>query len=162
MRYTRKKFSRILIGICAVITIAFGVGMSGNRISAAKEPAEQVIFSGVGFAGDGDWQGPVGYWIWCTAEGSGPYAENHVCSGAMYVYSQALTKGVHGTIEEGSEEDSYTMSVFANDGSNFSAELTNTTIPVKKGPKNTVEFAVTTPAGTSSGSSSNSVVIVTQ
>jgi hypothetical protein len=137
--------------------VAFGA--SGNRTSAASEPAEQVIFSGVGLADDGDWVSPVGFWIWCAAEGEGPYADNHVCSGAIYVYAQGLTKGVHGFAEE-NPDDSYTMTVFANDGSNFSAELTNE-VPVSKGPRNTVSFSVTTNAGTSSGASHNSVVNVT-
>jgi hypothetical protein len=39
----------------------------------------------------------------------------------------------------------------ANSWSNFSAELTNQ-VPVKNGPKNTVDFTVTTPSGTSMGS----------
>jgi hypothetical protein len=159
MQSKRKKISRVIIGICIVVTMAVALGMSGGRTSAQSGPSEQVIFSGVGFADTGDWTGPVGYWIWCQPTGTGPYVEE--CAGAMYVYSQELTKGVNGTITEGSQEDSYTIDVVANDGSNFSAELTNQ-VPVKRGPKNTVDFTVTTPSGTSMGSSSNSVVIVTQ
>ncbi|MFN2530578.1 MAG: hypothetical protein ABR555_04690 [Pyrinomonadaceae bacterium] len=150
---------RRVIGIFALLTsIAVSVALSGRR-SAAAEPSEQVIFSGVGFAAEGAWQSPVGFWIWCQPEGNGPYGQNHVCAGAMYVYAQALTKGVHGFIDEG-DEGIYTMHVFANDGSNFSADLTNPEEAVK-GPRNTVEFTVTTPAGTSSGASTNSVVNVT-
>jgi hypothetical protein len=160
MKMTRNRVARILIGLSAALVIVVGLSLPGSRSSAAVEPAEQVIFSGVGFADDGDWAGPVGFWIWCIDEGTGPYAENNVCTGAMYVYSQALTKGVHGTVEE-NPDDSYTMTVSANDGSTFSAELTNATLPVQRGPNNTVEFTVTTPAGTSSGSSDNSVVRVT-
>src|ERR1044071_9726707 len=161
MRTSKNKVWRRLIGLSAFVTLVVAFGLPVSRGSAAAGPAEQVIFSGVGFAGDGDWAGPVGFWIWCIDEGNGPYAENHVCAGAMYVYSQGLTKGVHGFLEDGAQEGSYVMNVFANDGSNFSAELTNTTIPVNSGPRNTVEFTVTTPDGTSSGSSTNSVLRVT-
>ena len=160
MQRRNKLSRRVLLGAFTAVALAVAFsGWSGSRSSAAQAPAEQVIFSGGGFAGNGEWQSPVGYWIWCQPSGNGPYVG--ACAGAMYVYAQGLTKGVHGFIEEGSEEDSYTISVFANDGSNFSAELTNE-VPVKKGPKNTVDFTVTTPSGTSSGSSTNSVVNVTQ
>jgi len=47
---------------------------------ASAEPSEQVIFSGIGFADAGDWQSPVGFWIWCQDEGNGPYAGR--CAGS--------------------------------------------------------------------------------
>lgn len=159
MRFSKIMSWRRAIFTCAIVAFTITLGVSGNHRSHAAGPSEQVIFSGVGFADQGDWQGPVGFWIWCQPEGTGPYVGE--CAGAMYVYSQALTKGVNGSIAEGSEEDSYTMTVSANDGSNFSAELTNE-VPLKHGPKNTIDFTVTTAEGTSSGSSTNSVVVVTQ
>jgi len=158
MQTANNKIWRRLIPLCVLLTLVITFGLSTSRSSASTEPSEQVIFSGVGFAGDGDWQGPVGFWIWCQPEGTGPYVG--VCAGAMYVYSQGLTKGVHGFIADGAEEGEYIMTVSANDGSNFSAELSNE-LPLRKGPKSTIDFTVTTPAGTSSGSSTNSVVNVT-
>ncbi len=145
-------------GIFAVLTIIIAVSFSDKQ-SAAAGPSEQVIFSGVGFAGNGAWQSPVGFWIWCQAEGTGPYSQDQACTGAMYVYAQGLTKGVQGSVAEG-PDGIYTMSVFANDGSLFEAELTNG-LPLTKGPRNAVSFSVTTPAGTSAGGTDTAVVNVT-
>ena len=158
MQTAKNKVWRRLIGLSAFLTLVVAFGLPVSRGSAAAGPAEQVIFSGVGFAGDGDWQSPVGFWIWCQPDGNGPYVG--ACAGAMYVYAQGLTKGVNGFIEDGAEEGEYIMTVSANDGSTFSAELSNE-LPLRRGPKSTVDFNVTTPAGTSAGSSTNAVVNVT-
>jgi hypothetical protein len=77
----------------------------------------------------------------------------------MYVYEKAITKGVQGMITEDESTGAYTMSVVSRDTS-LSAMLTNEP-PVKKGPKNTVDFSVTIPSGTCSGSSTTAVVNVT-
>ena len=157
MQTAKNKVFRRLIGISALVILVVALGFPASRSSAAG-PAEQVIFSGVGSADNGDWQSPVGFWIWCQPDGNGPYVG--ACAGAMYVYAQGLTKGVHGSIGDGAEEGEYIMTVSANDGSNFSAELSNE-LPLRRGPKSTVDFTVTTGMGTSSGSSTNAVVNVT-
>jgi hypothetical protein len=126
----------------------------------ASGPSEQVIFSGVGFAGNGDWQGPVGFWIWCQAEGTGPYGQNRVCAGAMYVYSQGITVHVDGQVTEEADE-TYTMDVSSRKEGVLSATLHNVSDDLQNGPNNTVEFSVTTAAGTSSGASDTAVVNVT-
>jgi hypothetical protein len=154
----RTSNSRKFTGIFAVFTIIIAVVCSGKH-SAAAGPSEQIIFSGVGVAGNGAWQSPVGFWIWCQAEGTGPYSQDQSCAGAMYVYAQGLTKGVQGSVAEG-PDGIYTMSVFANDGSLFEAELTNG-LPLTKGPRNAVSFSITTPAGTSAGGTNTAVVNVT-
>jgi|ERR1041384_3140780 hypothetical protein len=116
--------------------------------------SEQVVFSGVGACPE---FGPVGFWIWCEADSENPYQGE--CNGAMYVYSQHITKGVQGMITEDESTGAYTMSVFSRD-TTLTAMLTNEP-PVKKGPKNTVDFTVTIPAGSCEGSSSTAVVNVT-
>ena len=128
--------------------------------SIASGPSEQIIFSGVGFAADGDWEGPVGFWIWCQAEGTGPYGQHRVCAGAMYVYSQAITVHVDGQVTEEADE-TYTMDVFSRKPGVLSATLHNVTDDLENGPNNTVEFTVTTAEGTSSGESNTAVVKVT-
>jgi hypothetical protein len=128
--------------------------------SSASGPSEQVIFSGVGFAGNGDWQGPVGFWIWCQPEGTGPYGQHDVCAGAMYVYSQAITVYVDGQITE-NPDDTYTMTVSSRKPGVLSATLHNATEDLENGPNNIVDFSVTTAAGTSLGESDTAVVNVT-
>jgi hypothetical protein len=128
--------------------------------SNASGPSEQIIFSGVGFAGNGDWQGPVGFWIWCQADGTGPYGEHRVCAGAMYVYSQGITVHVDGQVTEELDE-TYTMDVSSRKQGVLSATLHNVTDDLESGPNNVVEFSVTTAAGTSSGESDTAVVNVT-
>jgi hypothetical protein len=78
----------------------------------------------------------------------------------MRVYSKHITKHVDGDVEEDESTGAYTMTVQSRDGT-LSATLTNEP-PPKKGPRNTVDFTVTIPDGSScSGSSTNAVVNVT-
>jgi hypothetical protein len=156
MKWNRARRWRSFIGFIAVAIMIVSLGFSGNR--AAAEPAEQVIFSGVGVANTGDWQGPIGFWIWCIDEGNGPYAEHKVCSGAMYVYLQGITVHVDGEVSE-EQDDTYTMDVASRKPGVLSATLHNLTEEL--GPTNTVEFTITTAAGTASGESNNAVVRVT-
>ncbi len=155
----KAKVRRRVIVPVFLVSIALIFGASAQR-SAASGPSEQVIFSGVGFADTGDWQGPVGFWIWWQAEGTGPYGQNHACAGAMYVYSQQITVGVDGQVTEEADE-TYTMNVFSNKGGVLEATLHNITDHLEQGPNNTVEFSVTTAAGTSGGASDTAVVRVT-
>ena len=131
-----------------------------RRAAAAPAPSEQVIFSGVGFADTGDWQSPVGFWIWCQPEGTGPYGQGRACAGAMYVYAQQITVGVGGQITENGD-DTYTMNVSSHHEGVLSATLHNLSADLVNGPANEVEFTVTTAAGTASGISNTSVVQVT-
>jgi hypothetical protein len=160
MKVKRTNHRRRIVGLFASLTIILAFTVSGGRTSAASGPSEQIVFSGVGFAGDGAWASPVGFWIWCQNEGTGPYAADKVCAGSMYVYFQAITVGVHGTVAE-EADDTYTMSVFSNHAGVLEATLHNLDEDLNSGPLNSVEFTVTTSAGTSSGISENSVVRVT-
>src|SRR6266567_1486180 len=78
---------------------------------------------------------------------------------AARINSQGITKGVQGFITEDENTGAYTMSVFSRDTS-LTAMLTNEP-PVRKGPRNTVDFTVNVPAGSCTGSSNNAVVNVT-
>jgi hypothetical protein len=160
MKVKRTNHRRKIVGLFALLTIILAFTVSIGRTSASSEPSEQIIFSGVGFADDGAWASPVGFWIWCENEGTGPYAADKVCAGSMYVYFQAITVGVHGTVAE-EADDTYTMSVFSNKPNVLAATLHNLSEDLNSGPLNSVEFTVTTSAGTSSGVSDNSVVRVT-
>ncbi|HEY8226598.1 MAG TPA: hypothetical protein VIG25_15065 [Pyrinomonadaceae bacterium] len=157
MKTKRTTRSRFLIGVAAVALMIFALGFSTHRTRAA-EPAEQIIFSGVGFADEGAWVGPVGFWVWCINEGTGPYAEHHVCQGAMYVYEQGITVHVDGEVTE-EQDDTYTMDLHSKRPGIPSATLHNLT--EDSGPTNTVEFTITTGQGTASGASTNAVVNVT-
>jgi len=159
MIVTRKNISRSVAALIAPIIVLFVVALSGTTANAqASRHSEQVIFSGVGFAGEGDWASPVGFWIWCEADSANPYQGQ--CNGAMYVYFQLITTGVSGTVTEG-PAGIYTMHVTSNKGASvLEAFLVNDDAPVK-GPRNGVNFMVTTQAGTSSGSTATAVVNVT-
>ena len=159
MTGNKQELSRIL-GALLTPMILFGVIALGcqNANAQASKHSEQVVFSGVGFAGDGDWASPVGFWIWCEADSANPYLGR--CNGAMYVYAQLITTGVNGTISEG-PDGIYHMHITSNQGASvLEAFLVNEGAPVR-GPRNGVDFEVTTPAGTSSGFSDTSVVNVT-
>jgi len=148
---------RLIVSMMLSIGLIF---IAPVQKSIAGGPSEQIIFSGVGFAADGDWEGPVGFWIWCQAEGTGPYGQHRVCAGAMYVYSQAITVHVDGQVTEEADE-TYTMNVFSRKTGVLSATLHNVSDDLENGPNNIVEFSVTTAAGTSKGESDTAVVNVT-
>lgn len=154
-RLPRKSLVPIL-----TLSILLFFSFTNQPRAAAAAPSEQVIFSGVGFANSGDWQSPVGFWIWCQPEGTGPYGQARACAGAMYVYAQAITVGVGGTITENGD-DTYTMSVSSHHQGVLSATLHNLSDDLVNGPANDVEFTVTTSAGTASGVSNTAVVQVT-
>jgi len=78
----------------------------------------------------------------------------------MYVYAQAITVGVHGQITENGD-DTYTMRVSSNKPGVLQATLHNLSDDLTSGPRNDVEFTVTTDAGTASGVSDTAVVNVT-
>ena len=160
MTSMRTRSMRKVVGLAAiaVITLAFTVSDS-KRATAASAPAEQVVFSGIGFANQG-FQSRVGFWIWCTAEGNGPYADAHVCAGSVYVYRVGITVGVHGFLTE-EADGTYTMQVFSNKDDVLSATLHNVSPELNNGPNNTVEFDVLTEFGQSIGQSTSSVVNVT-
>jgi hypothetical protein len=147
--------NRTLTSLFLVLSVAAIVLCGAPRAGARnRQHSEQVVFSGVGSCTE---FGNVGFWIWCEADSNNPYQGE--CNGAMYVYSQGITKHVDGDIEEDESTGAYTMTVQSRDGS-LSATLTNDP-PARKGPRNTVEFMVTVPAGSCSGSSTNAVVNVT-
>ena len=154
-RLSRKSLVPIL-----ALSILLFFTFANPRRAAAAAPSEQVVFSGVGFADTGDWQSPVGFWIWCQPEGTGPYGQARACAGAMYVYAQAITVGIDGTITENGD-DTYTMNVSSHHAGVLSATLHNLSADLVNGPANDVEFTVTTSAGTASGVSNTSVVQVT-
>ena len=151
------KSRRLMLPIIFTVLVIGILAFGGTR-NASAGAAEQVIFSGVGVTQSGPFS-PVGFWVWCIAEGNGPYAEHNVCAGAMYVYAQGITVGVHGWIEE-TDEGLYTMHLQSNKAGGLSATLNNPDEAVS-GPNNEVDFSVTTGAGTSSGSSDSAVVRVT-
>lgn len=154
-RFTRRAASFVAI---AALTLSFTP--TGGKTSAANEGASQVIFSGQGLALEGGFPSRVGYWVWCSAEGNGPYAESHPCKGAVYVYRAGHTKGVHGFMTE-EPDGTYTMHVFSNHEGELEGTLHNVSPEILHGPNNTVEFSLTTEFGLSIGESTDSVVNVT-
>src|SRR5437868_15404228 len=150
---------RRLVGISAVVLAIFVLATT-NGPSVSADAAEQVVFSGVGFASEGDWQRPVGFWIWCSAEANGPYAADNECNGSMYVYSQHITVHVDGSITE-NPDGTYTMSVASRKPGVLEAVLSNLKAEPSHGPTNTLVFDVTTAAGTAHGASDSAVVNVT-
>lgn len=159
MNFIRTRSRRKVVALVAIAMIVLSLTATGGKTSAAaSERAEQVIFSGIGIAREG-FVATVGFWIWCAAEGNGPYAENHTCKGALYVYRLGLDLGVHGYITK-EADGTYTMHVFSNKEGLLEATLHNVSADVQHGPNNTVEFDVFTEAGLSRGNSTDSVVIV--
>ncbi len=146
-----RTFTSVFLFLVVATVVLCGTPGAAARINSHSE---QVVFSGVGACPE---FGPVGFWIWCESDSSNPYQGE--CNGAMYVYSQGITKGVQGFITEDENTGAYTMSVFSRDTS-LTAMLTNEP-PVRKGPRNTVDFTVNVPAGSCTGSSNNAVVNVT-
>lgn len=140
-----------LVVVCTLVGLLLVVAPAAT---AQPKNAEQIVFSGVGFGAFNGTPSPFGFWVWCEDEEAGnPY--QGVCAGAIYIYALGLTRGVHGTVSE--EDGSYTMHVASSDSA-IVCSLTNT-LPVTRGPTNTVQMSCTAPAG--SGISTNSVVVVT-
>lgn len=158
MSFIRMKFLRQVVVVLAMTATILALTATVGPRGATAEPSHQVIFSGVGVANQGDFISRYGFWIWCSAEGNGPY--EGACAGSVYVYRQGITVGVHGFITEEADE-TYTMHVFSNFAGVLSSTLHNVSPDLVHGPGNTVEFDVTTAAGTSHGESTNSVVVVT-
>ena len=155
-----RKSMRKVISLAAVAAITLAVNVTnGNRAAAAIEPSSQVIFSGIGVARVG-FVSRVGFWVWCAADGNGPYARANACAGSIYVYRANVTVGVHGFMTE-EADGTYTMHLFSNHPGELSATLHNVDPNPLHGPQNTVEFEVETEAGVSIGQSTTSVVNVT-
>ena len=83
MKTVRSNYRRNVVGLFALVTIILCVAVFSGTSKAAPASSEQVVFSGIGFAGDGAWASPVGFWIWCEADSGNPYQGR--CNGAMYV-----------------------------------------------------------------------------
>ena len=129
--------------------------------TSRAQAAEQVTFSG---GGTNNFGAPFAFWIWCAAEGNGPYAQTHKCKGAVTVPVQRLVVHVEGFVVEEADE-TYTMHVFSphpDPGSgSLTATLHNVDPEPAHGPNNTVEFTVVTPPRTFTGVSTTAVVNVT-
>ncbi len=158
MTSIRTKLLRQVVVVLAMTTMTLALAATAGIRNAAAEPSRQVIFSGIGVANQGDFISRYGFWIWCAAEGNGPY--EGACAGSVYVYRQGITVGVHGFVTE-EADGTYTMHVFSNHAGVLSSTLHNVSADLVHGPRNTVEFDVTTAAGTSHGESNSSVVVVT-
>lgn len=160
MNLITTKYGRKVASFIAIAAITLSFSPTGGKTSAApNQGASQVIFSGVGVALEG-FQSRVGFWVWCSAEGHGPYADFHACSGAVYVYRAGHTKGVKGFMTE-NPDGTYVMHLFSNHEGELEAILHNVDPNPVHGPNNTVEFVITTEAGVSMGQSIDSVVNVT-
>ena len=135
-KYGRKVFSLAAI---AVITLAFTTIPAVRSVSAA-EPAEQVIFSGVGFTNDGLHK--VGFWIWCMPEGNSP-TYTGACRGSVLLYGEGPAAGVAGFIVE-NPDGTYVARVFATNAKSFlvAAAFHNVNPEPASGPNNLVQFGV--------------------
>jgi hypothetical protein len=159
-------------GVPAILGLGLLLGCGGNdpvqpnatndRAAAASPGApqnsEQVIFSGLADINN-SFGSPVGFWIWCMAEGEhSPYEGE--CNGAMYFYDLGITRHVEGEVEESEEEEGvYVMTVSSTrDDAIIGCVLTNG-LPVNHGPSNFVKVECGTPAG--SAESHDAVVNVT-
>jgi hypothetical protein len=116
--------------------------------------SEQVVFSGVASTGS-TFGSPVGFWIWCEADSTNPYAGE--CNGAMYFYALGITKHVDdsATILELSE-GVYKITVASTKDSSIACTLQNSAAPVR-GPNNTVTVTCSAPA---SGSATSNTAVV--
>src|SRR4051794_16799096 len=104
----RNNHRRRHVALFALLAIFLAFTVTTPRTSRAKA-AEQVHFSGAGINNFG---APFLFWIWCSAEGNGPYAETHKCNGAVAVPLQRLVVHVEGFVVE-EADDTYTMHVFS-------------------------------------------------
>lgn len=155
-----KLIRRSLFVLAAVTVMTLAFTLTSDETSAAgRGPSTQVVFSGIGFADEG-FRSRFGFWVWCVADGNGPYADATACAGSVYLYRINLTVGVHGYIMK-NMDGTYTMHVHSNHPDLLSASLRNVSPDLNHGPNNVVEFDVVTDAGVSSGEAPNSVVIVT-
>lgn len=162
MNLTKKKTVRKTVSIFAIAVFSLVFTPIGTK-TASAEAAEQVVFSGIGFANQG-FQSVFGFWVWCSAEGNGLYADFNACRGSVYLYRVNHTVGVNGFIEK-EDDGTYTMRVFANQPEKrpdfLGAGLRNLSADVQQGPNNTVVFNVFTSEGISIGRSTDAVVVVT-
>jgi hypothetical protein len=161
MNIIRTRGGRKVISLAAiaVITLAFTTIPAGRSVFAA-EPAEQVIFSGVGFTNSGL---KVGFWIWCMPDGNSP-TYTGACRGSILVYDQGPALGVAGFIVE-NPDGTYVARVFANKAPNsflFAAAFHNVDPEPAPGPNNLVQFGVRLADGTNpTGVVTDAVVNVT-
>ena len=159
MNITRTKGGRKVVSLTAIaiITLAFTIIPAGRSVSAA-EPAEQVIFSGIGFTHDGL---KVGFWIWCMPEANSPIYTG-ACRGSVLVYDQGPAVGVAGFVVE-NPDGTYVARVFSIKANSFlvAAVFHNVAPEPASGPNNLVQFGVLTPLGNSTGVSTDSIVNVT-
>ena len=148
----------------------------------AANNSEQVIFSTPGFfpmtltgvAPDGGHQTPLGFWVWCQAEGAEPsqgvYGADKACEGSIYFYFLGQPEHVFGAafLNNGSgiaevSEGIYKMTVDAED---FHCTLQNTVNVQTKAQTNTVHIACDfknklAAAGSGTADVTNSVINVT-
>lgn len=158
IRTTSTNKVRSLIALVA-ITLAFTT-IPARRSASAAEPAEQVIFSGIGFTNDGLHK--VGFWIWCTSEGNSPVYTG-ACRGSVHLYDQDNAVGVSGFVIE-NPDGTYVAQVGGNKLSSFlfAAAFHNVDPEPVHGPHNVVQFGLLTLDGvTSTGVSTDAVVNVT-
>ena len=162
MYLTKTKTGRKLFSFLAIVVFSLAFTPIGTKTVSA-EPAEQVIFSGIGVATQG-FVSTIGFWIWCSAEGNGVYASFNACRGSVYVYRSNLTVGVNGFVEE-EDDGTYTIRVFPNQPAKhpdfLAAGFRNLSPEIQHGPNNTVIFNVFTSQGISIGRSTDAVVNVT-
>ncbi len=140
-----------------MLAISLALTVTTPGTAAAPKAAEQIVFSG---AGTNNFGAPFAFWIWCAAEGNGPYAEQTKCAGAVAVPAQQLRVGVKGFVIEEADE-TYTMYVESNHPGDLVATLHNVDPEPANGPNNTVTFTVTTPIRTFTGVSTTAIVQVT-
>jgi hypothetical protein len=131
---------------------------SGSMAQATPHNSEQVIFSGVASDGSTFPSGTsVGFWIWCEAESTNPYAGE--CNGAMYFYADRITRHVDDVAIAEISDGIYRITVESTRDSSIACTLTNEGEPVT-GPRNTVRVECSAPeSGTAV--SNNAVVRVT-
>ena len=152
-RYGRKVVSLAAI---ALITVAFTVVPILRSAHAA--PAENVIFSGIGFLNDGS---KVGFWIWCQPEGNSPIYTG-ACKGAVHLYNQDNSVSVQGFIVE-NPDGTYVARVFPKKATGvlLAAAFHNVDPEPANGPNNTVQMGVLTANGNVVGLATDAVVNVT-
>lgn len=158
MNITRIRRGRKVLSLAAmaVITLAFTVVPTVRSAFAA--PAENVIFSGIGFLNDGS---KVGFWIWCQPEGNSPVYTG-ACKGAVHLYNQDNSVSVQGFIVE-NPDGTYVARVFPKKATGvlLAAAFHNVDPEPANGPNNLVQFGILTAAGNSVGTSPDAVVNVT-